>query len=250
MIPILLVLTAFFRPAAPTVGDPITIQFPQTAVLDRSPDYEIVSQRGNTVVIRTFEPHPFAIHGRAGNVVFRNMIVPVRSVLKRGDNMTPAPLKPPRREPYPRLPFVLIAAAALAAVAVWSAVILRSRVRIEPVVPLLPPAEQFRAAVIALRDDPRLPRRWARLADALREYLAATSQLGRELTTSEVVVRVRVGPPPLAAAESGGPALIAEILRQGDLEKFSPWGPAQADFESIANRAIELVPEPAIEVAA
>ena len=41
MIPILLLVTATFRPPAPTVGDLITIDFRQSVVLDRSPQYEI-----------------------------------------------------------------------------------------------------------------------------------------------------------------------------------------------------------------
>ena len=82
MIPILLLVTATFRPAAPTVGDPITIRFEKPVTLDASPRYEIVAQHGNTVVIRTFDPRPFPISGRTGSVTFRNMVVPMKSVLK------------------------------------------------------------------------------------------------------------------------------------------------------------------------
>jgi len=99
MIPILLLVTASFRPPAPTVGDLITINFQQLVHLDASAQYEIVSQRGRRVVIRTFEPKPFTISGRVGDVLFRNMVVPVHSVLKPRDNLSPAPLKPPRSEP-------------------------------------------------------------------------------------------------------------------------------------------------------
>ena len=63
MIPILLVVTATFRPPAPTVGDLITINFQQRVTLNKSPQYEIVSQRGSRAVIRTFEPRPFTISG-------------------------------------------------------------------------------------------------------------------------------------------------------------------------------------------
>lgn len=236
MIPILLLFTAIFQPARPTVGDPITIRFPAPVVLDRSPDYEIVSQRGSTVVIRTFQPRRFAISGRSGDVLFRNMIVPVRSVLKPNDDMKPAPLKPPVREPYPRTPLVAIAIAALAAIAAWTVAALRREKKV-PVVPALPPGEQFRAAVLALRRNPRTPMRWARLADALRAYLAATTELTRDLTTSEVIAR--------------SPArVVVDILRQGDLEKFSPWGPAPADFDALAAQALALAPEPQEEAAA
>lgn len=237
MIPILLIVTAMFRPAKPTVGDPITVQFAALVVLDASPNYEIVSQHGNTVVIRTFQPKPFTISGRTGDVLFRNMVVPVHSVLKPADDMAPAPLKPPRAEPYPRAPIVAIALAALAAIAAWTVAAIRREKARQPEVPALPPDVQFRVAVIALRDDSRAPRRWSRLADALRVYLAATSALSLDLTTSEL----------LASISGERAPIIAEILRQGDLEKFSPWGPMAGNFELVANQALALAPEPVIE---
>ena len=80
MIPILLLITATFHPAQPTIGDPIVIDFQRPVVLDRAPEYDILSTRGSRVIIRTFEPRPFPISGRVGNVVFRNMVVPIRTV--------------------------------------------------------------------------------------------------------------------------------------------------------------------------
>ncbi|PYQ58754.1 MAG: hypothetical protein DMF58_14165 [Acidobacteria bacterium] len=238
MIPILLVVTATFRPPAPTVGDLITINFQQRVTLDKSPQYEIVSQRGSRAVIRTFEPRPFTISGRVGDVLFRNMTVPVHSVLKPRDGLAPAPLKPPIAEPYPQLPFVLIGVAALLAIGAWIAVILLDRHE-EISVPVAPPAERFRSAVAAARS-------WAQLADAVREYIDATT-----LTTTEVLARFRGGPPSSAAAvEDRGAPLIAEILRQGDLEKFSPWGPRPGDLRALKKRALELIPEEREEAAA
>ena len=239
MIPILLLVTATFRPLRPTVGDPITIHFRDAVVLDRSSNYEIASQRGSTVVIRTFQPRPFTISGRTGNVAFRNMVVPIHSVLKPNDDMKPAPLQPPIREPYPRMPFGAIAVAAAAAIAAWTAAALRRDKTSAVEAPALPPAEEFRATVIALRDHPRTTMRWAKLADATRTYLAATTDLSRDLTTSEIIARCKERLQP-----------VVEILRQGDLEKFSPWGPLPADFASIADRALSLVPEPTVEQAA
>jgi hypothetical protein len=245
MIAILLLVTATIRPAAPTVGDPITIDFRAPVILDKSARYEIVSKRGSRVVIRTFEPRPFPISGRVGDVAFRNMVVPVRSVLKPRDNLAPAPLKPPLSEPYPRMAFVVVGIAALLAAAAWFMVILLARraAAARAAEPPIPAADRFRTVVTALRDDPNAPRRWSRLADALREYLAATTTLGVELTTRELL------------ADLGGgtaPATISEILRQGDLEKFSPWGARPDDFESMATRALELAapPEPEEKAAA
>jgi hypothetical protein len=227
MIPILLLVTATFRPPAPTVGDLITIDFQQPVRLDSSPQYEIVSQRGRRVVIRTFEPKPFTISGRVGDVLFRNMVVPVHSVLKPRDNLSPAPLKPPKSEPYPWMPFVWIGVAALLAIGAWTAVVLLARraAAASAPKPAIPPEERFRKSVAAAKS-------WAQLADAVREYIGATTK-----TTTEV----------LAQTSS---SLLDEILHQGDLEKFSPWGPRPGDLRALKQRAFELIVEPREEVAA
>ena len=98
--------------------------------------------------------------------------------------------------------------------------------------------------------------RWANLADAVRAYLAAVRpDLGAELTTSEVLARIETlaGEPP-AVQPSGRRRYVATILRQGDFEKFSPWGAAQGDFDDALNRALEIPswaePQVALEVEA
>ena len=217
-------MTATIHPAAPTVGDPIAIDFPAPVVLDKSADYEIVSQHGAHAVVRTFEAKPFVVSGRMGSVAFKNLVVPVRSVLKGKDTMTPSPLIAPRREAFPASVMIAIALA-VALIAIVVAALLRRRKKPAAVVPEFPPAERFRAAVLALRDD-RTPMRWAKLADALRDYLAATGGVGRELTTSEV----------LALRNDD---VVVKILRHGDLEKFSPWG-TRGDFDAIAEEALRL----------
>lgn len=240
MIPLLLVVTAFFQPAAPTVGDPITIRFEQRVVLDPSPSYEIVSQRGNTVVIRSFQPVPFMISGQTGDVRFQNMVVPMRSVLQPNDDLKPAGLKPPRAAPYPRLPFILIAVAALAAIAAWTIAALRREKAPQPAVPALPPDEQFRTTVHALLQAAGAKNRWSQLADALRDYLAATSDLSHDLTTTELLER-------WSGVDA---ALVATVLSQGDLEKFAPWGARPLDFPAVATEALMLAPERVEEAAA
>ena len=226
MIALLLVVTATFRPPAPTVGDLITIDFQQPARLDKSAQYEIVSQRGRRVVIRTFEPRPFTISGRAGDVAFRNMVVPVHSVLKPRDNLSPAPLKPPRSEAYPWMPFVWIGVVALLAIGAWSAAVVLARraAAASAPKPAIPPDEQFRQAVAAAKS-------WAQLADAVREYIGATTK-----TTTEVLTQT-------------SSSLLDEVLHQGDLEKFSPWGPRPGDLRALKRRALELIPEPREEAA-
>lgn len=231
MLVFLLLLTATFHPSRPTVGDPIVVDFAKPAVIDRSPAYEIVSNGGTRVVVRTFEPKPFALSGVTGGVQFRNLVVPVRSVLAPKDAMKPAPLKPPRREPFPRAPIVAIAIAALVAAAAWAGVYAmhkRDMRRAREAMPV-PAAELFRRGVTALMDKPS-PQPWAALADATRAYLAARG-FSADLTTSQLVT------------ELGGHDVIADILRRGDLEKFSPWGAPPGDFGALANRALALPEE-------
>jgi hypothetical protein len=236
MIFLFLMVTATFRPASPTVGDLITIDFAKPVVLDRSDSYEIVSQKGTGVVVRSFAPKPFALSGVAGGVRFRNLMVPIRSVLKPKDNLDPAPLRPPVRIPYPRQPFMAIGIAAAVAAAFWIAVLVLAGSRIadrRSQEPELAPAERFRATVAALRANQKEPLRWAALADATRLYLSTLSpHLGVELTTSQLLPRV----------DAQHVAVVAQVLRQGDLEKFSPWGAPAADFDSLAEHALDLIP--------
>src|SRR5258708_37662424 len=236
-----LALTLAIRvsPPQPAVGDLITLDAGKgPVVLRKASDYEVVSQNGGRVVVRTFEPKPFMVEGTAGGETFRQ-VISVRSVLRPKDDLTPAPLAPPRAEPERRLPWVLIALAGLLAIAAWAWLAFRARGERAPkvVLPLLTPVDRYRAAVEALRASPRRPKRWARLADALRDYLAATHELSLDLTTTELL------------AQANDP-VIAEVLHQGDYEKFSPWGARALDFDDVARRAVELAREPEQEAAA
>jgi hypothetical protein len=221
---ILALAAVSIQPAAPKVGDLITVRFDGPVKVQPSRDYEIVSQKRNVVVVRTFAPKPFVLLFANSTT---NVRVPVQSVLKPKDNLVPAPLAPPRPVPYPRAPFIALAIAALCAVAAWLALWLRARKPAEIVIPQLSADERFRRAVLALRTSPHA-RRWAVLADETRAYLAATrAQLGPELTTTEVLPR-------LADQER----VVEEILRQGDLEKFSPRREATGDFEGVIANAL------------
>jgi hypothetical protein len=214
IIPLLLAAAVTFTPQRPTVGDPITVHFPAPVTVQPSKDYEVVAQRGNDVVVRTFEAKTFALHSSDGDVM-----IPVHSVLAPDDKLEPAPLVPPRAEAYPRAPFVALGIAALIAFAAWLGVFRLARRRVPQPVVILDPAEGIRRA-----------RDWAELADAVRRYLASTNPaLGLELTTRELLARC-------------GDATVAEVLRQGDLQKFSPWGAAPGDFDALAQRALALIP--------
>ena len=230
---LLAALTVTITPPEPKVGDLIAVKFPAPAVLDASKDYEVVSRNGNVIVLRTFEPRPLVLSGTMGDVRFRNLRVPVGSVLRQGDDLVPAPLAPPRAADIVWLRWVAIA---LAVVLLALAVLLVSWLRkgrkkpaVAPV-PRLTPEERFRAAVLALRNDPSHRLRWAALADETRTYLAATRpQLGSELTTTELVPR-------LDARQN----VVEEILRQGDLEKFSRRGAMQREFDELASEALHI----------
>lgn len=228
---VLAAVSATIHPEAPKVGDLITIEFAAPVTLDASPSYEVVRREGNRIVVRTFEPKPFTMSGTVGKERFDNYVVPVRSVLAPNDSMEPAPLAPPVELPMPRLPFVAVGIAALAAIAAWMAVRWRAQHDARPVVvqPQLSPEDRFRNAVIALRSHRDHPRRWAALADETRLYLASTRDLGIELTTRELV-------PQLTAREQ----VVADILQHGDLEKFAPRGTPEADFEDVTERALAL----------
>jgi hypothetical protein len=227
-------ISATFHPAQPTIGDPIAIDFAQPVTLDASPAFELVSHTPTHVVIRTFEPKPIPLSGVAGGVRFRNLVVPVRSVLKAGEKLEPSPLKPPRELAAPMLPLILIGCAALAAIAAWLFVWRRSRRRAAVPVVVLAPAEQFRADVARAA---KSPQRWAALADATRAYLARRG-FGAELTTSQILSRV-----------PHERELIADILRRGDYEKFSPWGEPMGDFDVFVRGADAVIDayEPRVE---
>jgi hypothetical protein len=222
---LLFLLITTFQPAKPTIGDPVTITFASPTALDPSADYEVISRNGNSVVIRTFVPHTIAVNGRSADGPV-SVMIPIHSVLKPDDKLEPAPLKPPKPEPWPRLPFIAIAIAALAAIAAWAAVVMLARRRVPKPHIVIVPSDEFLRRVRSLRAD--APKRWATLADIVRAYLAAVRpDLGAELTTSELLSRI-------------DHSSIAQILRQGDLEKFSPWGAAPADFEDVARGALEI----------
>jgi hypothetical protein len=227
-----LAIAASLSPAQPKVGDRITITFAAPVVLDASREYEVVARQGNVVVVRTFEPRPFALSGTIGAVRFRNLKVPMTSVLKQGDDLVPAPLAPPRPSEIAWLQWIAVTLGVLLALAALILLWLRLR-RKKPeaeAVPQLSAEERFRAAVLALRQDPSRKERWATLADETRRFLAATRpQLSGDLTTTELV-------PKLAEQER----VVEEILRQGDLEKFSRRGAMQREFDELADRALAI----------
>lgn len=230
LLPALALIAATISPSQPAVGDLVTVTFPEAVTLQPSQSYEVVSHQGDRVIVRTFEPKPFTMEGSFGQVR-----IPVRSVLQRGDDLKPAPLVPPQAVPYPREPWIAIAAAAALAALAWLFAWWRSRRKVTAPVIVLAPEAQYRQSIELLLGRASKPMRWATLADATRAYLAATRpRLGAELTTTELLRRLEPHE-----------AVVQEILRQGDLEKFSLRGPEPRDFDDVARRALGLIPEAA-----
>jgi len=229
MIPILLFVTATFTPAAPAIGDRITINYSQPVTVQPSAEYEIVSRKPSQVIVRTFETHPITVHATAASgEPAADVVIAVRSVLAPNDALRPAPLKPPRTLAPSPVPWIAIAIAAVIALLVCLAVCLRSkRMKSSALAPQVPPDERFR---LALQAAARSRLRWAALADATRTYLASTHpELGLELTTEELL------------RSDAMPAPLQTILRHGDLEKFAPWGAQPGDFDAALNSALSLV---------
>jgi hypothetical protein len=219
-------LSPTFSPKSPTIGDLVTIEFPAPVTLEASRDYEVISNEGKRVVVRTFAPKAFEVRGTMNGAPVR-VTIPVASVIKPGDAMNPAPLAAPRATAYPRRPFIAIAIAALVAVLAWVLVFVTARKRVaKPVLPPLSAEERFRKAVLELQ----MTRSWGRLADATRVYLSATrAHISTDLTTTELVPRLR-----------DQEKFVAHILRQGDVEKFSRHKPDANDFDEAAKQALEL----------
>jgi hypothetical protein len=221
-------MLAFLLAAAVTVGDPVTIDLPKGTVVQPSPDYEIVSRSGSRLTVRTFQPKSFTVKGTSGGRPFAQT-VDVRSVLTPGDDLVPAPLVPPRGGNEPWLPWILVALAALSAIAAWIRLLPRRPKVVEVIEPPLTPEQRFEAAVRAAAASSQP---WARLADALRDYLSAVADLPLDLTTTQLLARTENSTIEYST--------ITEVLREGDLEKFSPWGVRRTDFDDVARKALEI----------
>jgi hypothetical protein len=240
-------LRATHSPATPTVGDRVAIHFEiagdEAATLDPSPDYEIVSRSRDGAVVRAFRPQPVTLSGTVagphGSVAFRHLVLPMRSVLRKGDDGKPAPLTPPVAVAAPATGWIALGVAAILAAVSW-VVLYRMAGPVDNPAAAAPPApdEELRAAIAAIRRAPSL--RWAALADATRRYLArvAPQFLGSDLTTRELLGRL--------ASVSTSPewqTLVRRIVVEGDLDKFSPWG-ASAEIEAILDETLGLLPQP------
>jgi hypothetical protein len=180
---------------------------------------------------------------RPGKVVARGTIVrdgvPMRfegpeisivSVLGPGDDLAPAPLIPPRPIPRSRAALPLTLAAAGAAAAAWAGLIWLLGRRVEPSLTEVSAVERYLAFVGGFAGRPLTQQDLIALADGGRDFLARidAGRMGRELTTTELlsILAARGVAPPVLES-------IREVLHEGDLAKFSPWGSPLAGTEAV-----------------
>ena len=116
-----------FEPASPTVGDLITVSFPDPGEgkLSLVPDdsYEVVEVAGSHAVVRSFQPGTIRVVGETltpGQQTQRHEVeIEIRSVLAENDDLHPAPLVLPKQLPVNEVARWAIAIAAAAAVIAW-----------------------------------------------------------------------------------------------------------------------------------
>lgn len=243
MIATLALLLAFsvpVRPAQPTVGALITVDFSREGsdvVLDPLPaEVEQVSKNGPRITLRAFAAGKFMLSGVVKRereaIRFRNLPVEVKSVLAAADDLKPAPLAPPKLLEEQRPPWILVGFAALLALGSWwwlltrtDALRFESRASEQELLALL---SNWPAGRV---DDPFL----ARLSDATRRYVAAhDSRVAESMTTREILLRL---------TDERTEKALRDILQLGDQAKFAPWGAGTVDANALKNEAAAVADE-------
>jgi hypothetical protein len=230
-------LNVEYRPAQPRVGDPVRVTFSVGGGdrIEIAPDetYEIVSATPSSVTVRSFRPGPFTLRGAVirgtERESFRGPEIRVGTVLGPQDDLKPAPLVPPK--PLPASPYASRAVwgAAVFAALSWLALFALMRRRPAPSEGAALAEFDYGEVVRRLRGRLLTQAEIAILSDATRRHLA----LGMELTTTELLDALRSNQPAVAAAR--------EILCEGDLAKFSPWGSSTAGSDRLTSVAERLV---------
>lgn len=234
-------------PAAPTVGDPIAIRFPEERAkitLEESDAYEIVKSGASPAVIRAFRPGPIAVRGRLesanGSFRFRDLRIEVRSVLAEDDSLEPAPFRPPREIPPNRIAWWAIGLAALAAVALWTAV-WRMRDAAAPVAASaagssLPARTEYLAELRRARSLELHPS-LVLIGGAMRRFLSRVHpSWSLDLTSRELRRELR-----RHRVREELVSTVDRVLVEADLEKFSPWGAPEVDRDALIESAGKLV---------
>lgn len=237
-----------YEPASPTVGDLITITYPEPGEgrlsLLPSEQFEVVDVAGAKAVVRSFRPGSIRVVAEIltpGQQTQRHSVeIEVRSVLVENDDLRPAPLVFPKALPRNLTARWAIGLAAAAALAAWVALIVVSKRLARRAGDDGDWAVDPAAAWIErLKRIARLPdeqERWRQLADSTRWLLPRIdSSLGPELTTTEVIdaMRARRLDPEVLV-------LVERILHGGDWAKFSPFGAPKDESANVLSSARQL----------
>lgn len=239
------VVPVSYQPGQPTVGDLVIVNVPirmgEKILVRPSDRYEVVSTASNRIVVRAFQPGPFllegVIAGESGRRTFRGPEIRVRSVLSQNDSLKPAGLKPPVAIETTSAQWITIASAAAACVLIWGAVAGRKQGLTQSAGEALTPAQEYRAVIMELRRRPPSDEGFALLADATRRFLSRVEPgYGRELTTFELLTTMH-------RRGSGAPSVahVRNLLREGDLAKFSPWGTGALSHDQTFVEAESLI---------
>jgi hypothetical protein len=236
-----------YDPASPTVGDLITVTFPDPGEgrlsLLPSDQFEVVDVGGARAVVRTFRPGTIRVVAETltpGQQTQRHSVeIEVRSVLAENDDLRPAPLVLPKKLPPDMTARWAIGFAAAAALVAWVVlwfVSQRLARRGDDAALAIDPAAAW---IERLRRIARLPDeqdRWRQLADSTRWLLPRIdSALGPELTSTEVVDAMRA-----RRLDPDVLALVERILHGGDWAKFSPFGAPRDESASLISSARKL----------
>ncbi|MCA1733641.1 MAG: hypothetical protein LC732_08565 [Acidobacteria bacterium] len=236
-------MEVWVTPPRPTVGDPITLTFPEAngrVEIAQSEAYEIVRTEENRAVIRSFQPGPLEVAARlsAGE---REILVPslgieIVSTLEEGDTLQPAPVRPPEPLPANRDAWIALGLAGAAMIVLWALVYMR---RPRPVsVPVRVRVAPSRELLRALQAAAALPPVESRIAigDATRNFLSRVDEAwGRELTSRELRRALRRA---LVREELRG--VVDTILIEADLEKFSTHGAPEIETRELVESARKL----------
>jgi len=237
-------MEVWVTPASPTVGDPITLTFPEASgkvELTPSEAYEIVRTEENRAVIRSFQTGPLEITARFSTgereVLVPSLGIEIVSTLEEGDTLQPAPVRPPEPLPANRDAWIALGVAGAAMIVLWVLVYMRRPRQVKPVParPRVAPSKELLRALEAAAVLPPVESRIA-IGDATRNFLARVDQAwGRELTSRELRRALR-----RAQVREELRGVVDTILIEADLEKFSTHGAPEIETRELVESARKL----------
>lgn len=237
-----------YEPASPTVGDLVTITFPdpgegKVSVLP-SEEFEVVEVSGDKAVVRSFRPGITTLTAEIltpGRQTERySLEIEIRSVLAENDDLRPAPLVLPKALPPNSVARWTIAGSAGAALVVWMILFFVAKrlpgSESEDETGAIDPAAAYLERLNRIGRIEDEEERWRQLADSTRWLLPRIDRsYGPELTTSEIVALMRERRVDAVTLE-----LVDRILHGGDWAKFSPFGAPDDTSAAVIARARDL----------